>query len=754
MKTALLAIALAGAGHAANPRLRARQDVISSSLWLNTSSAVTSTSLDFSSVSTILSETLSTTIVSQSDVDTVSTIVSETISSDISIPISTAPGDTTSPPITSDPTSDPTPVTEPFPTYIPPTTAIPEAEETEAANDVGPLLFYLWTNRDWLEDDDHRDEYIRGVLETEDAVLALFNNLRNQPPPHPRCSQTSLRKRSLITDILGELSSIADLVSCAVQVVGNLAQVVVQPVPPIQVIVTLTDTLHDIENELEQRDEQQSDTPSSQQPTSTTSCASAVPSCTETISLSTSLLIVGTDTSSVVETITTTDCVTITACEATTITTTVATTTSSEVPVCDFGCNENACGVAATASPDVVRRWAEVSKRELQDADTIDNPGLYVRDTSSNLQEQLDWGYLNSDAVSADYTFGEDVLRRSIVGLAGCTGVVIASRRGFWYTHLMEPGFRLRSDDDIDRWNNRVVGPLRDGYNGPVTPGFNGPMTAPSTLAGEGGILENTPDNDVRIYISTVSTGEQYDDDFEVLPRVPKYSDRVQEILNLLQVDGPFANVPVTQKFYDWPSDSGTEAIGRLLVEYDPAGLASDPSQRAYRVWLEEEPHVYQWASCSGNSAGNQKRDGACTLTSNPTSTAETEASQTEPTSAISTTDIISVISTTEAAEITSPTAPVTSAPTETPTSSFCVSSTESLYNCRFVDDMGICDTTTVCIGYGITTPPPTTTAPQTAGCISSTESLYNCRFVEGDIGICDTTTVCELWDIITPTAV
>ncbi|KAI9147354.1 putative fad binding domain-containing protein [Paramyrothecium foliicola] len=291
---------------------------------------------------------------------------------------------------------DPTPITQPLPTFISPSSTVSGTAETSAAASIGPLLVYLWRNRDWIEVERHRDEYINSVEDTHDSILALFNNLPNKPMPNAQCFQTSLTKRSLISSIIDELKSVADLISCAVQVVDNLVKAVKEPVPPISIVTILTDTLNDINTELEKKnDSQQSQSNSSpsqtQTASETSSCEkSAVPSCTETITLSTSLFADSTTTTSRVRTITTTSCTTITACSATATTTTITvstTSSSTEPPICEFTCGSDGCGTAGGSQPEptglaLERRIVVLQKRSLEDKDAIADRGEYVATTA------------------------------------------------------------------------------------------------------------------------------------------------------------------------------------------------------------------------------------------------------------------------------------------------------------------------------------------------------------------------------------
>jgi len=92
--------------------------------------------------------------------------------------------------------------------------------------------------------------YIDQVDQTYDDIANLFNNLSEQPDSPSECSQTSLKKRSLISPILNALNSVGSLISCAVQVastlLNNLLNAVKNVSPNIDGVDLLTDTLTDI----------------------------------------------------------------------------------------------------------------------------------------------------------------------------------------------------------------------------------------------------------------------------------------------------------------------------------------------------------------------------------------------------------------------------------------------------------------------------------------------------------------------------
>lgn len=323
-----------------------------------------------------------------------------------------------------------------FPDYDPPTTTVSGPEATDDAIDAGPILFALWSNRDMVQDDEKKDEYIRKSEDTRDDILILWANFDIKPDIPTECGETALAKRSLISGILDVLDDAAKLIGCATKVVTNLVDNVKLPVPPIDIIITLTDTLKEISEELEKEKEKETDQPtetdevsSTEGPTTTaTSCAeTGVESCTQTVYLSTSFYKDGDVDTSTVETVTTEDCVTITQCDAqaTTEVTTVTTVTSTSISelICDVDCTK--CNVE--------RRWAEPTStpqdggglfRRLDNMnqakyDTDEKKDGYVLRQISEGANKLNWNTITTNVVSIDGEWGENPFGLSVEGLVG-----------------------------------------------------------------------------------------------------------------------------------------------------------------------------------------------------------------------------------------------------------------------------------------------------------------------------------------------
>ncbi|KKA18785.1 Uncharacterized protein T310_7252 [Rasamsonia emersonii CBS 393.64] len=509
----------------------------------------------------------------------------------------------------------PTLPTEAFPSYEAPTTTITGAAATSQAANLSGLFFALYANRQYITDPERKAEYVNDVKKTQDETLALFHSLSVQPPADPACSHTKI-KRSLISGLTDLIGDVSKLISCATEVVGNLVNAVEASEPSLPEIELLTDTLNDIGQDLQNAEKNPTNSPSQSEASSTrasSSCtaSTAVPRCTETISLSTSFFS-GATVSSTVETITTTACTTITACDAsaTTTTTTVSTSTSSGGIVCATDCAACSSPIPTTKA----RRGQPLEERTLPDPDWFDSKDQYVMDQIESFDgvkielEHRHSGKLSSAVTSSWLTTPEKLY---VTGLFGCTSVVIISEAGVWFSHFWEsPSF----EGDDAQFESQVIDAIKSG-DGPKMP-------SPFPLAADGQILN--PANNVEIYIST--------------PKDPNtgqflYSDRVALIESTLTGDGaPWKGVPVTIRGYLKPIDERQEqafmlrANSKVLIEYDnnqepEEGEEPNPVQQAiYRVWLEQQMYQHEWdakdsqkgASCA--NTGNQKRQagGSC----------------------------------------------------------------------------------------------------------------------------------------------
>ncbi|KAL8722596.1 MAG: hypothetical protein Q9225_000952 [Loekoesia sp. 1 TL-2023] len=160
---------------------------------------------------------------------------------------------------------------------------VSNAAATSHASVVGELFLALHSNREWIRDPMHKQEYIDDVKRTRDDTFALFNNLDVKPPAPPECSNTktkrdltlerrrhlTLSRRSLLSGVLNTLKDVASLISCATQVVDSLVDSVKAPDPPIPDIENLTDDLKDIADKLQEDEDEPSKSASKNKPSKT-----------------------------------------------------------------------------------------------------------------------------------------------------------------------------------------------------------------------------------------------------------------------------------------------------------------------------------------------------------------------------------------------------------------------------------------------------------------------------------------------------
>ncbi|KAI4210300.1 MAG: hypothetical protein LQ351_006824 [Letrouitia transgressa] len=491
----------------------------------------------------------------------------------------------------------PTEPTQAFPSYEAPTRVVTGIAATSKAAQLSGLFFAIYANRDHITDSNLKQDYIDSVRKTKEETDALFNALDVKLEVDPACLNTKQRRH-----IISEKNLVGDaakLLSCATKVVDNLVKAVEAPVPPISEIEILTDTLNDIAEDLKKRMRAPTQ-PSATQETTTqdntasstaSSCgvSSAIPRCTETVTLSTSF-ISGTPT---VQALTTEVCATITACgeSASTAFTTVSTGTSTGGIVRATSCVE-------CANP-VVKRSGSLYERSLDDPGDFDSNNQYVLEQIEQFQGVEELEHKQSGRLSSAIIrpFERTPRHLYVAGLFGCTSVVIISEIGVWFSHHWEaPSFEA-DDETFDR---QVLSEIRDGDpEDPVRmPGpyqfAQGDTVNP--LSGDG--LLN-PKFNVQMFVSTPKDPDTVEEIFKT---------RVDQIVDLLVgEDKPWAGVEPTRRDYLKPTHELQQrqfqlrANSKILIEYDndqeaPFGDEPHSKQQAiYRVWLEQQVYTHQW---------------------------------------------------------------------------------------------------------------------------------------------------------------
>ncbi|CAG8973969.1 hypothetical protein HYALB_00010089 [Hymenoscyphus albidus] len=169
--------------------------------------------------------------------------------------------------------------------------------ETSGAILHGELLISLKPNRKWLTDDKLKSQYVEEVKKTREETVALIDKLNIKHPHISDCSRTK-RKRSQITErqlralivdrgilstitnaVKAAIADIGKILSCAGDVIKNVLDVVENITPDLNVIENLTDTLAEIGESLEEKNDTKSTTtegsPSSTSTDSSTSSTSS-----------------------------------------------------------------------------------------------------------------------------------------------------------------------------------------------------------------------------------------------------------------------------------------------------------------------------------------------------------------------------------------------------------------------------------------------------------------------------------------------
>jgi hypothetical protein len=311
------------------------------------------------------------------------------------------------------------------------------------------------------------------------------------------------------------------------------------------------------------------------------------------------------------------------------------------------------------------------AKRTLTPTGAISNKADYVNEKATGKADELDWGFVSTQVVSANFNFdGTTALNKWMGGVTGCTAIAIVSRKGFWWTHLMEPGFIGATTDQVNYWNS-ITDALTNG---------NAKTTAPNTLANAGGIFEPSDDNPISIYVFSPSAAQEYDEDndWEPLPLQAKYADRLDTLTDLLKgltnSDGatPFQNADISTTYYEWPNENTpSQAVGKLVFEYDPEGTTDNTCQAVYRLWRNDNPTEVHFDSVTTNSKVKRQ---ACSISSTASSSTTSSGSSTSSATSLGATSS-SVLSTTASSTNSSSASATTAASTSVSSTSISTTS-------------------------------------------------------------------------------
>ncbi|KAM0814031.1 hypothetical protein AB5N19_14033 [Seiridium cardinale] len=375
-------------------------------------------------------------------------------------PVSTSGGAVTS--------SAGAPSTSNFPadSFSIPTGTLPSgAEETGYAADAVPILYWLYDHADWLENDAYRDQFIEELEKSRDDIVGLFNSFTDNPEPRPECRNTSM-KRSLISAIFDLFKSVADLVSCAIQVLENLVKITNNITNmPLDQVKLLTETLRDIADEINKKKNEPTMTSSQPSTSSTSSCTTTITVtwesvfCTVTASSGQARRQDGGCSTSAFSTITD--------CDPTPMTSTV-TTTVIPVPTevldedCGFGsCAGAACAISAREVLDKRRKYRNTQPAICKWADSSNYapPTDFMAGEVGLAVDNGNFVKLSGPLTSKMIRFQDQPVSLAVQGLYGCTSVVAVSKRGAWASHIFEtPLFRPHhSFEQVLDENGKVV---------------------------------------------------------------------------------------------------------------------------------------------------------------------------------------------------------------------------------------------------------------------------------------------------------
>ncbi|KAI0967585.1 hypothetical protein F4678DRAFT_465186 [Xylaria arbuscula] len=626
--------------------------VILSAPTINTISAPNSVSTISSLVitdttSTIDPDSISTT--GSTSADTISVTTSTQSRSTNSI-ISTSDSTSTEPTsttLTTDSTSSNSATTDTassadLPPFTTPTGTLTSGPaETSEAVAIAPILLYLWSKKSLLQDEEHKQQYIDNVKRSQKDSKALFDRFKEKPPAKPECNKKSMKKRSLISGILDAFKEVADLVSCAVNVLDNLADAVDKIRPPIPEIDILTDTLKDLGNEIKKRGDEKPTSASSYASSSTVASSSCTAAITKTWE---SILCTVTATSSINgrrqdQGCTTEVYSTVTGCSVVASTTTSITTIAPEstpISLCEFG----SCGSGQNC-PQKKREFQKRVPPRLSDPafNTWSGPENYGgsrqqfiageswRVYENPVQESYRGVKLETGTTSNLISFLGETSSLAVAGLYGCTTVIAVSRRGAWASHSWEaPSFTPYSNDlspptDLEQheiFQREVLEALHKGTSVNHLYGLSElRVTANNNMFPTTHLLED--DADPRIFIfMPYERGElgtiNWNNEFPVgLPEAWGQDDGLpsknQQIENEIKAIFKIPNgldVPYEKVLYapreglkgedlgDKDFDSNRE---KVLVQYQPAKSCQDKA--SWRVWFEghalQDSHQSSW---------------------------------------------------------------------------------------------------------------------------------------------------------------
>ncbi|KAI0908740.1 hypothetical protein F4823DRAFT_563535 [Ustulina deusta] len=540
-----------------------------------------------------------------------------------------------------------------FPSFTVPTeTLLSAPAETSEAVAIAPVFLYLWSERLLVQDEEHKQYYIKNVKKSRHSTKALFGRFKDQPPAKPECKKKSLNKRSLISGILDAFKGVADLISCAVDVLDNLVDAVDNIHPPIPEIELLTDTLKDLGNEINKRGDEHPTSASSYASSSTPSPSSS--SCTTVITKTwESILCTVTETSSANRKLRDEGCTTevystVTGYSVVASTITSTTTITPGPTPNSSQCRFDACGPGLSCSQ---------NKRELErrfpprlsepEPDTWCGPKNYGGNNQNFMAGEVRMAYENTEqeyhrgvklevgTTSNNVLFSGKPGSLAVSGLYGCTSVIAISRRGAWISHFWEvPSFTHSRDDpspptdlqQLETFRQQVLAALHTGDTIDHLYGLAElRVTRDSNMLPTSHLMEDDADPHVFIF-APYKRGDlgtsSWNNEFPVgLPEawgqddgLPSKNQQIQNEVRAIFSSPNRLVVPYEKVLYapregfegdDLGDKNFDSNRGKVLVQYQPAKNCQEKA--SWRVWFEghelQDSHQSSWTPSANQIA-------------------------------------------------------------------------------------------------------------------------------------------------------
>jgi hypothetical protein len=216
-----------------------------------------------------------------------------------------------------------------------------------------------------------------------------------------------------------------------------------------------------------------------------------------------------------------------------------------------------------------------LSPRTLQPVEGFEAIRDHVIGTTNNLDQTV-MVYTAQTGLSNSVVFrelGNDPVNIGIVGLCGCTALVVVNEQAVYFAHYYENlSFRANPGDPPANFQANVIDFLKDGL-----PSYD-------SLAAHAGIFNNPS---TTAYILTPARGNTllYDDEIRAL------GDTIVEILPNMKNDiVEFPYSPVNMGTGTGDTLMADTILGRALFEYDPNPDPNGVQHRQLRIFFQSKP--------------------------------------------------------------------------------------------------------------------------------------------------------------------